>query len=467
MIYEIFCIFAPYYFQHSELNYTPILKNNIINSKKFFIMRNFYTLVAAALLLPASAFAEGINVEGATQLFDKNISEYYATDYRNTHVSLAACGKVLVLNFGDGTTPIYINPQTGDKLGEINLGSADATGSVASDCAGNMLICNLSASGSTFKVWKTSSVTAEPVEIISLEHNTSLDLGARLHVQGDINGDAQIVATMTGLYAKHIYRWIVKGGVIGEPELVALEGVGEWYQGSSNAKAIAHSVKPADGYYVGHYQNGVDEFYYVNGETLTATNFVKEDGESNWAFAPNAGDSRAYNGKNYTAVLELSYFTGWAISSYVYIYDTTDPTTLTGSIATNALKEIEMTVQTAAEGANAAEMVSDNYCDPTDDVLLFPNGDNLLAYFVSTSDLDLMCYAFPADKSDGVKAVAADGFRAFGAKGAIMVENAGKTVEVYNAAGAAVARTQDSEINVAPGLYIVKLGNATQKVIVK
>ena len=48
-----------------------------------------------------------------------------------------------------------------------------------------------------------------------------------------------------------------------------------------------------------------------------------------------------------------------------------------------------------------------------------------------------------------------------------MVENAGKTVEVYNAAGAAVARTQDSEINVAPGLYIVKLGNATQKVIVK
>ena len=372
-----------------------------------------------------------------------------------------------MLNFGDGTTPIYLNPQTGDKLGEINLGSADATGSVASDCAGNMLICNFSPSGTTFKVWKTSSVTAEPVEIISLDHNTSLDLGARLHVQGDINGDAQIVATMTGLYAKHIYRWKVTGGVIGEPELVALEGVGEWYQGSSNAKAIAHSANPADGYYVGHYQSGVDEFYYVNGETLTATNFVKEDSENNWAYAPNAGDSRAYNGKNYTAVLELCYFTGYDASSYAYIYDTTDHTTLTGSIGENALKEIEITIHQAVEGAIAAEMVSDNYCNPTDDVLLFPSGDNLLAYFVTTSDLALTGYAFPADKSDGVKAVAADAVRAYGAKGTIVVENNGATVEVYNAAGAAVARTNNSEINVAPGLYIVKVAGNTQKVLVK
>ena len=45
-------------------------------------MKKFYSLVAAALLLPASALAEGINVAGATQLFDKNISEYYTTDFR-------------------------------------------------------------------------------------------------------------------------------------------------------------------------------------------------------------------------------------------------------------------------------------------------------------------------------------------------------------------------------------------------
>lgn len=435
---------------------------------KLSIMKNFYSLAAAALLLPASAMAtEGLNFEGTTMLFDKNISEYHATDFRNTHVSLAACGDALVLNFGDGTTPIVLNPQTGEKLGEINLGSADASGSVASDCAGNMLICNFSASGSTFKVWKTSSATAEPVEIISLDHNTSLDLGARLHVQGDINGDAQIVATMTGLYAKHIYRWTVTGGVIGDPELVALEGVGEWYQGSSNAKAIAHSAKPADGYYVGHYQSGVDEFYFVNGETLTATNFVKEDGSSNWAFAPNAGDSRAFNGRNYTAVLELSYFTGWAISSYAYIYDTTDPTALTGSIAENALKEIEMTVHEAVEGANAAEMVLDANCNPTDDVLLFPYGDNLLAYFVTTSDLDLVGYAIPAAGSGVNDAVAAKSLRAYGTKGAIVVENNGATVEVFNAAGAAVARTRDSQINVAPGLYIVKVAGNSQKVLVK
>ena len=331
-----------------------------------------------------------------------------------------------------------------------------------------MLICNFSASGTTFKVWKTSSVTAEPVEIISLDHNTSLDLGARLHVQGDLNGDAQIVATMAGLYAQHIYRWVVTGGVIGEPELVQIEGVGQWYQGSSNAKAIAHSAKPADGYYVGHYQGGADEFYYVNGETLTATNFVKETNEDvAWAYAPNSGDSRAFNGKHYTAVLELSYFPGWEVSSYAYIYETTDPTTLTGAIAENALKEIEITVQTAVEGSNAADMVLDAVCDPTADVLLFPYGDNLLAYFVTTSDLDLVGYAIPADGSGVKDAVAAKGLRAYGVKGAIVVENNGATVEVFNAAGAAVARTRDSQISVAPGLYIVKVAGRTQKVFVK
>ena len=103
----------------------------------------------------------------------------------------------------------------------------------------------------------------------------------------------------------------------------------------------------------------------------------------------------------------------------------------------------------------------------TGDVLLFGTDDYLLAYFTSNCDVALTGYAFPADKSDGVEAVAAKGFRAYGTKGAIVVENNGATVEVYNAAGAAVARTNNSEINVAPGLYIVKVAGNTQKVLVK
>lgn len=426
-------------------------------------MKKFYSLVAAALLLPASALAEGINVAGATQLFAKGLGEYGLTDATACRPSIAVCGDKLVLDLANGSTPKAIDPLTGNEIGDITLGDADASGCVASDCAGNMLICNYSESGSTFKIWKTASIETAPVEYITLTHATNLNLGTRLHVQGDLNSNAVIIATLDGAYAKNFYRWTVTNGTVGEAEKVDVDIIPEWGAFQNNTKVISRTENATDGYYLGFYNGGANEFFYIDGTTNTAANYVKDGSEYSGNYNLNTADTRAYKGKNYTAILELCYFACWGINSVVYIYDTTDPTTLTGDIEDCKIARYDM------------PMFSDEItpCDvynsslTTGDVLLFGTDDYLLAYFTSNCDVALTGYAFPADKSDGVEAVAAKGFRAYGAKGAIVVENNGATVEVYNAAGAAVARTNNSEINVAPGLYIVKVAGNTQKVLVK
>ena len=56
--------------------------------------------------------------------------------------TLAALKGKLVICVGDGSTPIYVNGQTGAKQGEINLGGAVA-GSVTNDEAEHLLICLL------------------------------------------------------------------------------------------------------------------------------------------------------------------------------------------------------------------------------------------------------------------------------------------------------------------------------------
>lgn len=103
------------------------------------------------------------------------------------------------------------------------------------------------------------------------------------------------------------------------------------------------------------------------------------------------------------------------------------------------------------------------------DVFLDATDTSLAVYYVSNTHLGIGGVSLYGEVNgiDTPNAVAAKGFRAYGAKGAIVVENNGATVEVYNAAGAAVARTNNSEINVAPGLYIVKVAGNTQKVLVK
>lgn len=78
--------------------------------------------------------------------------------------------------------------------------------------------------------------------------------------------------------------------------------------------------------------------------------------------------------------------------------------------------------------------------------------------------------SFTSAKLSGVESVAGDGVKVYAATGCVVVEGAEGVAQVYTADGkqvAAEAVNGKTEIALAKGLYIVRVGNKVQKVVVK
>ncbi len=104
-------------------------------------------------------------------------------------------------------------------------------GAITSDKAGNMLLCNIAAKNATFNIYKTSSVTEAPVLFISMTYNigVGVKMGAKINVQGDINGNA-IITVPTWAWAAtpahhEFIRWVVTNGVAGPAEVVSATNI--------------------------------------------------------------------------------------------------------------------------------------------------------------------------------------------------------------------------------------------------
>ena len=78
--------------------------------------------------------------------------------------------------------------------------------------------------------------------------------------------------------------------------------------------------------------------------------------------------------------------------------------------------------------------------------------------------------SFTSAPLSGVESVAGDGVKVYAAAGCVVVEGAEGVAQVYTADGkqvAAEAVNGKTEIALAKGLYIVRVGNKVQKVVVK
>ena len=159
----------------------------------------------------------GYRAGSETKVFENDMTTIAGIDWNNSHPTLAATKAHVILDPGTGATPFYFSKTTGQQIGQIALGSANASGCVTSDDKGNMLICNLAASGQKLNIYKTDDVTKAPELFISYDNGLGVDIGARLQVYGDLNGDA--VVTATPLNCQNAIRWIVKDGKVGQPEL--------------------------------------------------------------------------------------------------------------------------------------------------------------------------------------------------------------------------------------------------------
>ncbi|MGV8829779.1 MAG: DUF5018 domain-containing protein [Breznakibacter sp.] len=246
--------------------------------------------------------------------------------------SMAMCGGNLVVCLGDGKTPIYLNRSTGVKLGTINQGSAPNY-SVTSDDAENMLLVNKANGGEIVKIYKTSSVNDDPTPFYSFTNPSAFLCGAKMKVNGNINGDALIVLTNAGIdgvsaCSEAIIIQVVGGVVIGH-QIIDLSSVGQsWGSAPVNtATVVAASTNPADGVFQSNYGASTLNWILGNGSVVGSFN----SDLTGWAMNPNCLDAKTFNNTKYMSLFVVSHFPAWGMGPQLFLYDVSSKNNFTGS----------------------------------------------------------------------------------------------------------------------------------------
>ncbi|WP_159637642.1 DUF5018 domain-containing protein [Sphingobacterium composti Ten et al. 2007 non Yoo et al. 2007] len=266
----------------------------------------------------ASKLAKGIRPGSGKIMFVKKLKGDLGITVDNVTGGIAAAGKYLVINTRNENS-IYIDGVTGQKVGAVELG--EVRGNVrnfysTSDKAGNVLINNLTANdGTTFKIWKLSSVTSSPELLISWDAKGA-GYGRKVSVIGDITRDAIITAPLVGLASQNSFaRWkITNGAVVSQdPEIVTINGY-SWAWNNADVIYTNPTDVKSDYFVVGYGQNTLGK---VNGNT---NNVVNENGKLDGNFVCNAVDYIEFNNAKFAAYNHVNGFT-WGSADNVFLYD--------------------------------------------------------------------------------------------------------------------------------------------------
>ena len=312
--------------------------------------------------------------------------------------SLAVCGKYLVVCPGTGAAPVLLNKNTGKKEMTMTLSGGVEAGYVCNDDAGNLLIANHT--DATFCIWRTADVTATPELFISYSNDTGYPLGSSMKVQGDINGDALIVApfeaTEVGGGVNTIIYWTITGGVVSEPTIQAITGFigpgwgqGYWYYvGNSPIAYTPLGTKIEDGLLLSVYDENV--LYHVDGTTFACSQLL-----GTYTTFPNPPINRAisakhFNNARYTALFATGAWPAWAVNTYIYLYDMTTLVGMNGTIESTSALMFNLEPETFYEqGGGTGGGVA-----PVGDIILVPSSDGyyMTLYCIDNNNRLLVAY---------------------------------------------------------------------------
>ena len=305
--------------------------------------------------------------------------------------SLGVLGKYLVVCPGTGDAPICLNKNTGRKEMTMTLSGGVEAGYVCNDDAGNLLISNHT--DATFCIWRTADVNATPELLLSYDNTTGYPLGGSFKVQGDIKGNALIVApfwgTEVGGGQNNIIFWHITDGVVSEPTIQAITGfvgpewgVGYWYFTTNSPIAFTPlGTRIEDGLLLSVYDENA--LYFVDGTTFACSQLLAGYDESKFPNAPinRSISAKIFNNARYVALLGTGAWPSWEVNTYIYLYDMTTLLGISGSIDETpslmlSAEPDTFYVQGGGEGGGVA---------PTGDIILETSADG---YYMSLYCID-------------------------------------------------------------------------------
>ena len=306
----------------------------------------------------------GFRQESVRQLFNfEPVSRLGFPEYTVTvNPSLAYADNSVVMCFGDGKAPVYLDALTGVKKGEINLGSANP-GSVTNDEGGNLIITSHVDAKGVVEIYKTKSVTQAPVLFHSFENATDVPVGYHVKVHGNIDTDAVITLTHEGVAGvtetSKYTRVVVSGGAVVSTETIDLAGLGlSWGAAPTNAaKVVPVSARPEDGVMLCYYSDNTISYVNGNGAIAAQLNLQNAPFEANGNYNSNIMEAKTYNNATYAIHLTTSHFPMWGVGPKLNIFDITSPTSIKDGTTVLSNSNIEW-YQTAAAGCAAADVVA-------------------------------------------------------------------------------------------------------------
>ena len=302
----------------------------------------------------------GFRAASARQLFNLDpVSRLGFPEAKETvYSSLAYADGKLVISLANGTAPIYCDPLTGLKLGEMNVGGVDVA-AITNDEGGNILVSSHAESQGTVTLYKTKSVSAAPEQFHSFVNDSDVPVGYNLKVNGNIDQDAVIViahegidgVTGTGKYTKIV----VTGGQVASTETIDLSGLGLVWGSAPvhGAKVVPVSNKPESGVMLCYYSDNI--IHYVADGKIVASRSLEGDGVTS-NYNTNVMEAKSFNNAPYVIHMVSSHFPMWGIEPQIRIWDASDPKAFKDS---DPIMEHHSTewFQTGYQGCAAADVI--------------------------------------------------------------------------------------------------------------
>ncbi len=278
--------------------------------------------------------AKGFNANHLELLFNFDpVSNIGLPSYASAVTpTMAALDGKLVICLGNGTAPVYVNGMNGAKMGEINLGSAEA-GSITNDEAENLLIVNKADGGATVKIYRTASVKDAPTLFYSFTNPSSFPMGSKIKVIGNIDDEAVIVIPNEGIAgvssSSTFVSLTVRNGAVTDVKSVDITSTGvAWGPAPVNTAGIAPAGVSAT---AGWFESVYDPSYF---------HWIKADGtigvelgsdSTGWGLNPNCLDAKRFNNATYAALFVVSHFPHWGMGPQLYVFNADDPSSISGS----------------------------------------------------------------------------------------------------------------------------------------
>ncbi|HBG39981.1 MAG TPA: DUF5018 domain-containing protein [Porphyromonadaceae bacterium] len=269
--------------------------------------------------------SSGIRPGSAKILFAKKLIAELGAPVSN-HGGIAATQDYVVISTRDNHS-IVLHPKTGALLNPLDV---SATGGGlnnmynTADDGGNVLICNLAQNAGTFKIWKVKSLTSTPELFINWTENTTLNVGRKFSVQGNIDENAIIAAPILSGTANSFARWKITDGVLQShtPDIVSVSGL-SW---TTNVDVVYTSATNVNSdYFIARHGNvggneGVTYSFlnWINGATNTERKHLTTANDAWGNFIANALDYTVFNNIPY-ALINYVNATTWGQCDQVYL----------------------------------------------------------------------------------------------------------------------------------------------------